>query len=1184
MRWASDSGIALPRALIYLVLLIGVVVAAWTVDPYYEQLGKLLGIRAKGPPADAIPQRIAKAKAPPEVVLPPPPPSAWQEHEKSRWQRILSALPPADILIVPFQFAPGKAGLDVSSRMVMTRMLADQVEATVAGVASPDLVARAFGEPRNYSPDELSRMVDAVRPKRAIVAWASHVDGTTMAVSVWTGPPEKITEATVDTAQVRFSDIPISYAQTPEDAFADLAGEIPGKLGMLQRQVPGPRTFRAARAGFPEAPERIGTASSEPITESIWRLQLLGGLYRTYNQREHDRLFERSLAALRQVSPQSDDYRLLRARAYHQLDRRPAAVAALGTAKSAEEHALYAALNGNLPDLEKWTQSIKRPIARALSELDVVWLRTQYTGIEPDQMRVEVKRIAALAPERWRPLLTWHLVTYSSWLLIDGAEMSAELEREFPLSEASGRNLVERVQALPPVTARVMLPLLQADAVLDQRPLEWSSPGAGRLLVTADVLLLIRDFAELGAYRSVAYQSDVQGNYAAAFELIEAFERAGLQDHPWLLVQQAETLRRIDKTSADPKRKEEFRKLLYESGRKLDRWGAGQNDFSVLGRQLECFYHSGRIGGRACPASPYDTDFPPRGIWVSESELLLVGPAKPDIRERYARIVYDHATSDFEAWQFLYDGLRYAGNEAEAEALVQDLDYRFIGSSRRLEALIAHAQERGDQSTERQIYASALQSAPYEWAGYWNMGTFLLREGDPAQAVKQFLAFPGFKHRSIQNTVALSNAAYAAAGELVGRGYWEESLPLLKLAAGYANGSEASLAAEMTLRIFDRDFATAREIALQSVRRYEAPEAVAEAIVLGHLVDEHAATDAAAMATISRINSPAPWAAAMIGQRMSGKSDDEISGWMSEAIKAGSDQTTRNATRAARAVMLLDRPASNYEKLERMFAGPDPLRNLTPEQRARVEAAREKQRIHDEATLAQKSLMYEYAEIKAGQYKLPVARAEKRSSDFFAYIWGDPRGAPTLIPSLAFAMAKTGRSDLAEKLLDDLAGHKMIRRHHFAIPERYMARAVVRALSGRHDEALLLLSRARGALARPGQAIGQQGYLPVQYVYGETLERLYFETNEERYRKLALEWLRAIQKTRPWASWAYAIEVSLTGADSRVETLAALIKLDRHSDRLSRVPAPARAAAESWLQNHDPFGARGGMRRSGSRV
>jgi hypothetical protein len=106
---------------------------------------------------------------------------------------------------------------------------------------------------------------------------------------------------------------------------------------------------------------------------------------------------------------------------------------------------------------------------------------------------------------------------------------------------------------------------------------------------------------------------------------------------------------------------------------------------------------------------------------------------------------------------------------------------------------------------------------------------------------------------------------------------------------------------------------------------------------------------------------------------------------------------------------------------------------------------------------------------------------------------------------------------------------------------------------------------------RPNQAIPDQELFSTSYTFADTLELMYLETKHEPYRTMALQWVRAVQRTHPWTAWAYAIDAALTEPGKRIEAIAAVLKLDRHSARLAKIPEPERAAAQQWLKEHDPF-------------
>ena len=127
-----------------------------------------------------------------------------------------------------------------------------------------------------------------------------------------------------------------------------------------------------------------------------------------------ERAFVRALAALDELAPDSPDVRLLKARALFHLDRRPAALHALGTPQTSAERAMLAAINGNLPDLEREVAQIESPVHRLLAEIELADLRDHYGVLERAQFVRDVVPRIGNSPE-WGLLLHRRYMEWDRW-------------------------------------------------------------------------------------------------------------------------------------------------------------------------------------------------------------------------------------------------------------------------------------------------------------------------------------------------------------------------------------------------------------------------------------------------------------------------------------------------------------------------------------------------------------------------------------------------------------------------------------------------------------------------------------------------------------------------------------------------------------------------------------------------
>jgi hypothetical protein len=94
----------------------------------------------------------------------------------------------------------------------------------------------------------------------------------------------------------------------------------------------------------------------------------------------------------------------------------------------------------------------------------------------------------------------------------------------------------------------------------------------------------------------------------------------------------------------------------------------------------------------------------------------------------------------------------------------------------------------------------------------------------------------------------------------------------------------------------------------------------------------------------------------------------------------------------------------------------------------------------------------------------------------------------------------------------------------------------------------------------------------VDYQYVEACEWLFKETQDERFIKMLLEWVRAHHKVLPADAWAYAVQFTYDkDAGERMRALAMTLYLDPQSERIAKASAAEREAAKKWLSQHNPF-------------
>ena len=290
-------------------------------------------------------------------------------HGAAPRRRYIRRCSPANgqVLVVPFQVQDRAFSRDL--RWLMTAQLAGAMAAAGAkSMPDPYLVARALGDgERGYDLMEVFGLANKLGAKRIVAAYAGHnvKKPNTMRVTLHyydLGDQQHFWETFLPRLERpggfwqgssrlnarHFDDLRFDDERTPIDAVQSILPDMIKFLGMTPAQ--GALVRRLVNASLPATPLGLASAKPEPARDS--NSQLLAALTPAGADRARERLNEKSMLALLQMSPQSPDYRALKARALMNMGLRPAALRVLGEPSSAEEEHLAALLDGNLPQVQ----------------------------------------------------------------------------------------------------------------------------------------------------------------------------------------------------------------------------------------------------------------------------------------------------------------------------------------------------------------------------------------------------------------------------------------------------------------------------------------------------------------------------------------------------------------------------------------------------------------------------------------------------------------------------------------------------------------------------------------------------------------------------------------------------------------------------------------------------------------
>jgi hypothetical protein len=376
----------------------------------------------------------------------PRPASAWRSGEKNFYENLL-AKGRFDVLIVPFQVQD--FAVDRSTRSLMTAELALAIGAAGKKVPDPYLVARALGDgERRFAEADVFRLTGRLGVTRIVWGYAGHLRNNKLRLTI------QFQDVSGDFKQFgpvnvrHFEDLPFSDEDPPIEVYRRLLPEVLKTIGIDSPTPvsPPPGSRFDSTAELPLSPLRVVSDRAEPARDAYY-LQLLAALAPRSAERTRERLIEKSMLAIRAMSPASPDYRILKARAYMRMGLRPAALKTLGAPKSDEERHLHAMLNGNLPDVERYSVRIKPGIRAFIARLESNEIASAY-GTRTQQKSLEEASTLNLSGQVWPDLAARAFTDWDTWSQHENGRLKVLLDREFPVAGFTAEGIVRGAASL----------------------------------------------------------------------------------------------------------------------------------------------------------------------------------------------------------------------------------------------------------------------------------------------------------------------------------------------------------------------------------------------------------------------------------------------------------------------------------------------------------------------------------------------------------------------------------------------------------------------------------------------------------------------------------------------------------------------------------------------------------------
>lgn len=1083
--------------------------------------------------------------------------SAWQLREMAFFENLL-ANGQFDVLVVPFQVEQN--ALDRPTRSLMSAQLAIGIAAAQSvKVPDPYLVARALGDgARRFKPESVYRLARKLGVRRIVWGYVGH---SSKAMSLLIGSQERDAKGLIDAntqmAVQRFSNIAFSDEDPPILVYQTL---LPGVLKAIGVGAPAPESAGAAVArnsnDLVPTPLDAARSLSDPAADARF-LQLMAALTPTNADRIRERLVEKSLLAVLRMPADSPDYRVLKARTLMQLGLRPAALRTLGAPATAEENHLQAMLNGNLPDVERFAPQVKPKVNALIAQLELNAIATAFDS-RTSKQSAESASSLGLPGRDWPFLAARAFTDWDRWSQFDNMAVKRALDRDFPLADFTAESLLRGTAMLgdlDKLQAAVDLSVAKhVRRVLETHPTDYCCKEVGGRLTPLEYLdfldsIALDNLMRRAELRSMQDLPDDEMKFLAQIESEYA-------DHPQFAV--AHSRAKIDKAKrAERTEQEHLRKSAYIDALHALYWEHGQTHASS---DAVSIYFSNQLGAVSLFFPDlYGDDYPchPFYTWLGDPAAAI----------RMSAI-------DYYPVRFVTHNFGGASGLAFTERTAESIRNRFIGHPERAVLLARISAAKGDEATAERLYREALHPNSAQWDLYAGLGRLLFEDARIEQAAKIFAAYPGFRKGSGVNSVDLSNHAYFAGSLFYWSGNFERAAPLYRIAAELETGSDASLSSDIRLRLLDNDYVGAMVMSLQRAQRYHSEFAYRDYLGLLHATGHSKEAWDAFGTLIAQIDTPQVWETALVGHRLEGATEAQIAAWAAQGLTRNGGRdfafaptylvraavTDRMPTsELASLIAGIDRPVWQYAgHIERESADGKKHAYLhlspdgTPVKPSRFPVT--SKRIPVKSDLVY--FVEGYRAMRLGDFA--AARATFQESAELYELRMEPFNY--LLPYYAYAAAKSGEISQVEALINTTP-----------IPWRrfdyYLAKAVLSALSGKPDDALKSLQLARNRRpftgARP---------LFIEYQFAETIEWLYGETHDIRYRDIALNWAKKNQTLTPWAAWTYALEAKLGAtASDRRRAMAMAYYLDKNSERLGMLPAQEVKAASKAMADRNPF-------------
>lgn len=1125
------------------------------------------------------------------------PNSKWLDSERASARSALGSLG-TELLILPVQ--GGENTFDPRERHLITRLISDRViAATNVLTPNPTSVIRELGSYRSTFPqDDIRSLARYLRAVEILAIYANHDGGGNFDIraEVTNAGSGKLIREKV-WAKLEFSD-----SEPPSVQVQEILDDI--VIFATTKAVAADNHQSSARLDlfdFPVSVEQLVGESKKSALHAAAYLQLIGMLHPSGSFNEvRDQLFERSLVELYKVPSTAPYKRYFEARAYAYLDRRPAAVRALGTPDNAHERALIAALNGNLPMLRDEVEKMGTSALDFMAWRDLLFIEARYGDREE---RAILDRFLEDRP-KWAAFVYRALRDDNRWADYSATTLKLALEQLMPAQVTSLQDVFEKAEVTGEIPSELDLTRLlwrHIEAFDDDQIFTWATdPDNYSIASEIDILDLAKASAVANLVRLVEDDLKIRDLPNSAMAKIREFESL-FAGHPALTLQKGRALEALAAKSVgleqENLRKESATELLnglFRTGqmtRDAVRVARGYNKYIITALHTRNVPRESGIRMSTKPLRYFE--------WPKGVDWYYTIPGR-EFDDGALLGCIDYSWTSFHCLKAQIEHVERNPDSSKSNRgdLLAKNAHRYHGNPQKNEFEIAAARNADDADAEIQQLRSQINSGTTNWSIYYALGRALKRRGNYQGAQEAWLSYPGFQDLDQGVKLSDDNHANYAASSLYWIGQHELALPLLEISANSGTGSGASMSCGARMSLINGDLEAAERWSASRVRRYSSKYAIRDLQQILHIRGRTEVAWSIFEQAQATTQDPQVWSGALVGHRMASAGTQDIVDWIQSSESRKSAEVTVGRLRqkihlAPRYLLLAGtmdrRPGAELAAaISTLQLGPRPIyeqRDVKDNEQEADLNSRGWVRYRGSALHHDKLLSTFPADQSTRPSEEIDTRYEMLSRAMTAFLNEEFDQAFELfdetayyyyldeyLPYFALSATVVGRTDHLQLALEsrepDLEKIRLGERFDSSeLGYRFdedLTYAVLASFEGRHDDSMAYLRAA----------LNNRPYIEERSVYPfyqivDLADRLYARTGIDRYREFALELSRRHTIVLPMYSWAYFVVAKHSKSKAeRISATASGLKLDPLSYRGTLLPQDLIEQARQQLAEH----------------